>query len=70
MQKGQITFAAIQPKPSYDMFLMLSQKRRKHVAEAFEIGPSPTLNFEADDYGQVGIWKAPLPRGTAEQKVD
>ena len=40
-----------------------------------EIGPSPPppLKVDAaaddnDDDGQVGIWKAPLPGGTAELK--
>ena len=28
-----------------------------------------TADDDADDDGQVGIWKAPLPLGTAELKV-
>ena len=51
------------------------QKKRKSYWSVSEIGPSP-LKVDADaddadaedDDGQVGIWKAPLPGGTAELK--
>ena len=48
-------------------------KKRKSYWSVSEIGPSP-LKVDAadhdadDDDGQVGIWKAPLPGGTAELK--
>ena len=45
------------------------QKKRKGYWSVSEIGPSPPpppLNVDAD--GRVGIWKAPLPGGTAELK--
>ena len=48
------------------------QKKRKSYWSVSEIGPSP-LKVDADadaaDDGQVGIWKAPLPGGTAELKT-
>ena len=53
------------------------QKKRKSYWSVSEIGPSPPLKVDADadaaadaadDDGQVGIWKAPLPGGTAELK--
>ena len=50
------------------------QKKRKSYWSVSEIGPSPPLKLtppaaaDADDDGQVGIWKAPLPGGTAELK--
>ena len=70
---------AIQPNPSYDMLLMSSQrsfmpKKRKGYWSVSEIGTSPhPLKVDADaadDDGRVGIWKAPLPDGTAELKID
>ena len=71
-----MTLRAIQPNPSYDMLLMSSQrslmpKKRKRYWSVSEIGPSPlkvdaaAAADDADD-GRVGIWKAPLPDGTAE----
>ena len=48
------------------------QKKRKSYWSVSEIGPSPPLKVAADaadDDGQVGIWKAPLPGGTAELKI-
>ena len=54
------------------------QKKRKSYWSVSEIGPSPPLKFDADadanaadadDDGRVGIWKAPLPGGTAELKI-
>ena len=44
------------------------QKKRKSYWSVSEIGPSPPLKVDAaaDDDGRVGIWKAPLPGGTAE----
>ena len=45
------------------------QKKRKSYWSVSEIGPSP-LKVDADaDDGRVGIWKAPLPGGTAELKI-
>ena len=42
----------------------------KTVTEAFLRLALPLLNVDADDDdGQVGIWKAPLPLGTAELKT-
>ena len=50
------------------------QKKRKSYWGVSEIGPSPPppppLKVDADDDGRVGIWKAPLPGGTAELKID
>ena len=52
-------------------------KKRKSYWGVSEIGPT-TLKFDAadidddadaDDDGRVGIWKAPLPRGTAGLKT-
>ena len=53
-------------------------KRRKSYLSVSEIGPSPLKvdaaaaaandDDDADDDGRVGIWKAPLPGGTAELK--
>ena len=46
-------------------------KKRKSYWSVSEIGPSPPLKVDADaadDDGRVGIWKAPLPGGTAELK--
>ena len=78
----KMTFIAIQPNPSYDMLLMSSQrsfvpKKRKSYWGVSEIGPPPPPlkvdaandDANADDDGLVGIWKAPLPRGTAELKA-
>ena len=51
------------------------QKKRKSYWSVSEIGPSPPpLKVDADadaaaDDGRVGIWKAPLPGGTAELKI-
>ena len=47
------------------------QKKRKSYRSVSEIGPSPPLKVDADaaDDGRVGIWKAPLPGGTAELKI-
>ena len=46
----------------------LMPKKRKSYWSVSEIGPSP-LKVDADDAdGRVGIWKAPLPGGTAELK--
>ena len=50
-------------------------KKRKSYWSVSEIGPSP-LKVDADDAdddddaddGRVGIWKAPLPGGTAKLK--
>ena len=57
------------------MLLMSSQrsfmpKKRKSYWSVSEIGPSPLKVDAADaaDDGRVGIWKAPLPDGTAELK--
>ena len=54
------------------------QKKRKSYRSVSEIDPSPPgppppppLKVDADaaaDDGRVGIWKAPLPGGTAELK--
>ena len=44
------------------------QKKRKSYWSVSEIGPSP-LKVDADGDGRVGIWKAPLPGGTAELKI-
>ena len=57
------------------------QKKRKSYWSVSEIGPSPlkvdadaadadadAADADADADGQVGIWKAPLPGGTAELK--
>ena len=44
------------------------QKKRKSYWSVSEIGPSP-LKVDADTAGRVGIWKAPLPGGTAELKM-
>ena len=48
------------------------RKKRKSYWSVSEIGPSPPLKVDADDDadddGRVGIWKAPLPGGTAELK--
>ena len=48
------------------------QKKRK-VTEAFLRLALPPLKVDADDAadddGRVGIWKAPLPGGTAELKI-
>ena len=72
-----MTLRAIQPNPSYDMLLMSSQrslmpKKRKSYWSVSEIGTSPlkvdVADDDADD-GLVGIWKAPLPGGTAELKI-
>ena len=70
-----MTFKAIQPNPSHDMLLMSSQRsfmpKRKKVTEAFLSLALPLLKVDAataDDDGRVGIWKAPLPDGTAELK--
>ena len=50
-------------------------KKRKSYWSVSEIGPSPPLikvdaadADDAADDGRVGIWKAPLPDGTAELK--
>ena len=49
-------------------------KKRISYWSVSEIGPSPPphpLKFDADDDeadGRVGIWKAPLPDGTAQLK--
>ena len=45
-------------------------KKRKSYWSVSEIGPSPLkVDAAADaDDGRVGIWKAPLPDGTAELK--
>ena len=56
-------------------------KKRKSYWSVSEIGPSPlkvdaadddadadTDDDDDDDDGQVGLWKAPLPGGTAELK--
>ena len=58
--------------------ISLMPKKRKSYWNVSEIGPSP-LKVDADDAdadddaddddGRVGIWKAPLPDGTAEQKI-
>ena len=46
-------------------------KKRKSYWSVSEIGPSPLkVDAAADDNGQVGIWKAPLPDGTAELKIE
>ena len=52
------------------------QKKRKSYWSVSEIGPSPlkvdadaNADAAADDDGRVGIWKAPLPGGTAELKM-
>ena len=48
------------------------QKKREKVTEAFLRLALPPLKVDADDAadddGRVGIWKAPLPGGTAELK--
>ena len=54
------------------MLLMSSQrsfmpKKRKSYWIISEIAPPP-LKVDAADDGWVGIWKAPLPDGTAELK--
>ena len=65
----------IQPNPSYHMLLMSSQrsfmqKERKSYWSVSEISPSPLKVDAANtDDGWVGIWKAPLPDGTAELKI-
>ena len=46
-------------------------KKREKVTEAFLRLALPPLKVDAadddaDDDGRVGIWKAPLPDGTAE----
>ena len=56
----------------YVVKLMSSQisfmpKRRKGYWSVSEIAPPP-LKVDADYDGRVGIWKAPLPDGTAELK--
>ena len=46
-------------------------KKREKVTEAFLRLALPLFNVDAataDDDDQVGIWKAPLPLGTAELK--
>ena len=53
-------------------------KKRKGYWSVSEIGPSPPplkvdaadadTDADADDDRRVGIWKAPLPGGTAELK--
>ena len=61
----------------------LMPKKRKSYWSVSEIGPSPPplkvdadadadtdADADADDDGRVGIWKAPLPDGTAELKSD
>ena len=74
-----MTFRAIQPNPSYDMLLMSSQRsfmpnKRKRYWSVSEI-PLPKVDDDADDDdadaddGQIGIWKTPLPLGTAELKT-
>ena len=74
-----MTLRAIQPNPSYDMFLMSSQRslmqKKEKVTEAFLRLALPPFKVAAaadddadDDDGRVGIWKAPLPDGTAELK--
>ena len=58
------------------MLLMSSQRsfmpKKKKVTEAFLRLAIPLLKVDAadddDDDGQIGIWKAPLPLGTAELK--
>ena len=80
MQKGhnfdlkKTTFITIQPNPSYDMLLMSSQRslmpKKEKVTEAFLRLALPPLKVDADDDGQVGILKAPLPDGTAELKME
>ena len=60
----------------------LMPKKRKSYWSVSEIGPSPLKvdaaaaaddddddTDDADDDGRVGIWKAPLPDGTAELKT-
>ena len=48
-------------------------KKRKSYWSVSEIGPSPLkvddTDDDANDDGRVGIWKAPLPGGTAELKT-
>ena len=46
-------------------------KKEKKFTEAFLRLALPPLKVDADadDDGQVGIWKAPLPGGTAELKI-
>ena len=46
------------------------QKKRKSYRGVSEISPSPLKvdAADADDDRRVGIWKDPLPRGTAELK--
>ena len=76
----KMTFRAIQQNPSYDMLLMSSQrsfmsKKEKRYRSVSEIG-LPLLKVDADADadddvdGQVSIWKAPLPLGTAELKKE
>ena len=45
-----------------------SCQKRENLTEAFLRLALPLLKIDADD-GQVGIWKAPLPLGTAELKM-
>ena len=47
----------------------LHAKKEKKLLKRFWDWPFPPLKVDADDDGQVGIWKAPLPDGTAELKM-
>ena len=44
-------------------------KKRKSYWGVSEIGPPLIVDAADADDGQVGIWKAPLPLGTAELKI-
>ena len=80
----KMTFRAIQPNLSFDMWLISCQrsfipKKKKSYWSVSEIDPSPPpLNLDGrtdrqtdrrTNDGQLGIRKAPLPDGTAELKT-
>ena len=62
-----MTLRAIQPNPSYDMLLMRLALPPLKVDAAADDDDDD--DDDADDDGRVGIWKAPLPDGTAELKM-
>ena len=53
------------------LFMKLHAKKKRKTVRYwnFEIDPSPLkVDADTDDNGQLGIWKAPLPRGRVEIK--